>query len=371
MVKICHMTSAHNSDDVRIFQKECVSLAATGYDVYLVARGDSREACGVHVIGVGMPEPGRLNRILKFTKRIYEKALSLDADLYHFHDPELLPYALKLKKQGKAVIFDSHEYNVRQIAIKPYLPSLIAKIVAAVYGVYESHVMRRIDGVVFPCLIDGKNPFEGKANRIAFVDNYPKLEELYDAYLAEINPQYDVCYVGSLSEDRGVLDYIRAAKLAGVKLALAGPFHPGSLQETVSQMPEYQGVDYLGILDRNGVKSLIQRSRIGLNLLHNVGQYKNPNNLSTKVYEYMSLGKPVILNDCAFNNAMVETYRFGVCTESDPQSLSKMILALEKDAELCRFLGLNGREAVKTVFNWNHECEKLLKLYQEVIGSNQ
>lgn len=43
MIKVCHMTSAHGEEDVRIFHKECVSLAKAGYDTYLVERGESRE----------------------------------------------------------------------------------------------------------------------------------------------------------------------------------------------------------------------------------------------------------------------------------------------------------------------------------------
>ena len=63
MIKVCHMTSAHAPGDVRIFHKECVSLAKAGYQVYLVQRGESFEASGVHVIGVGQPSGGRLTRM--------------------------------------------------------------------------------------------------------------------------------------------------------------------------------------------------------------------------------------------------------------------------------------------------------------------
>ncbi len=54
-IKVCHITSAHNSDDIRIFHKECASLAKAGYDTYLVAKGESREEKGVHVVGVDPP----------------------------------------------------------------------------------------------------------------------------------------------------------------------------------------------------------------------------------------------------------------------------------------------------------------------------
>ena len=56
MIHVCHMTSAHASDDTRIFYKECVSLAKAGYEVSLVARGPAREEADVRVVGVGVPQ---------------------------------------------------------------------------------------------------------------------------------------------------------------------------------------------------------------------------------------------------------------------------------------------------------------------------
>lgn len=48
MIRICHMTSAHPSDDMRIFQKECRSLARQkDFEVYLVAQGESRQESDV------------------------------------------------------------------------------------------------------------------------------------------------------------------------------------------------------------------------------------------------------------------------------------------------------------------------------------
>ena len=99
-MKICHVTSAHESDDIRILHKECVSLAKVNEnDVYLVARGDSYDYKGVHVVGIGELPSGRISRIIQGSKAAFEKALSIDADIYHLHDPELLLYAKKFVKK--------------------------------------------------------------------------------------------------------------------------------------------------------------------------------------------------------------------------------------------------------------------------------
>ena len=64
MVKVCHVSSAHLADDVRIFQKECRSLQKKGYDVYLVISGESGEKSGVKIHGIGKVPENRIKRML-------------------------------------------------------------------------------------------------------------------------------------------------------------------------------------------------------------------------------------------------------------------------------------------------------------------
>ena len=123
------MTRAHRINDTRIFHKECVPLAKAGYEVYLVANGESYDKDGVHVRGIGEPPSSRMKRMTKTVKKIYKAAVEIDADVYHFHDPELLPYGLKLKRRGKKVIFDSHEdylstLSEKECSLKVILPEM-------------------------------------------------------------------------------------------------------------------------------------------------------------------------------------------------------------------------------------------------------
>ena len=103
-IKICHLTSVHPRFDVRIFQKECKSLAMAGYDVVLIAPGEIPENIdGVHIV----PFPKIKSRFVRFIFSwmvMYKKALQQKARLYHFHDPELIPCGLMLRLTGKKVV---------------------------------------------------------------------------------------------------------------------------------------------------------------------------------------------------------------------------------------------------------------------------
>ena len=200
MKRVCHLTSVHSSDDTRVFHKECVSLARAGYDVTLVAPGESREELGVHIVGVGEKPVGTLNRLTSpFVKYAYEAALALDCELYHLHDPELLPYALKLKRHGKTVIFDSHEFYSLLIQEKGYIPGFLKKPASRIYGALEAGVFKKLDAVIIPCTSFGKNPFEKCAKRTVIVDNlpdagrFPPPEKLYP------DAENTVGYVGGVT----------------------------------------------------------------------------------------------------------------------------------------------------------------------------
>ncbi|MFI3116232.1 MAG: hypothetical protein R3Y12_08860 [Clostridia bacterium] len=118
------MTSAHLSQDVRILKKQCVSLAKAGYDTYLVAKGDSYEEDGVKIVGIGNVLGGRFKRMTVVVKNVYKQALDLDCDIYQIHDPELLPYALKLKKKVKKLFLIVMKISLTVFTKKIIYPNL-------------------------------------------------------------------------------------------------------------------------------------------------------------------------------------------------------------------------------------------------------
>ena len=91
LVKVCHMTSAHAWNDVRIFMKMCHSLREAGYDVSLVAAGESREYDGIHVVGCGDKPVGRRERMGGFASKECAPASALEGDYNQINEPALQP----------------------------------------------------------------------------------------------------------------------------------------------------------------------------------------------------------------------------------------------------------------------------------------
>ena len=342
-MKICHFTSAHESDDVRIFIKECSSLANNGYETYLVAQGESREENGVHVIGVGDMPGGKKNRMTKFAKAVFLKAEELDCGIYHFHDPELLPYALKIKKAGKKVIFDSHEDVPGQILDKKWIPSPLRRVISKLYKAYETHVVKQIDSVVAatPHIAE---KFVGRAKAVSTVNNYPKLEDIvfHNAPFAEREPI--VCYAGGINEDRG--------EQIDARLIIAGEH----IKETDGN------VEYVGILNRQEVNALYGRSIAGLCILKPIENYYYSQPI--KMYEYMAAGIPFVCSDFPGWRRVAEDSQSGICVDpNDNTAIVDAVNYLLSHKSKAQEMGRKGHDYVIKNCIWKNEEKSLLDLY--------
>lgn len=372
MIKICHLTTAHSRYDDRIFIKECTSLANAGYDLtLLVADGKpDEEKNGVKIISVtGIPK-SRFQRIILSSNIMYKKALEVDAEIYHLHDPELLPLARKLKKAGKKVIFDSHENYPAQIKVKGYIPYILRSVISGIYKTYETETAKMIDAVITPCtFFNGVDIFKGRCALTEIISNAPLLSEFYDQY-QDTNKENiipSVCHVGGLTYSRGITHLIKAAYKANVKLILGGKFSSLSYEDEVREMSEYSCVNYRGYLTRDQVLKLYKESTIGAATILNIGQYNTGDNFATKVYEYMSMGLPVIITKYPFAEKMIQKYNFGIAV--DPENIDEIASAIRfliDNPDKAQKMGENGRRAVFEEFNWGIEEKKLLALYERI-----
>lgn len=365
MTTVCHITSVHNSDDVRIFHKECATLAKNNYKVYLVAPGKDKKEKNVDVIGAGIVPKKRIERMIKFTSKIYSIAIKVDADIYHVHDPELLPFAVKLKKKGKKVIFDSHEDYSTQIKTKNYLPQWLRGWGSVLYKKYETKVCKIIDAVIIPCTISGVNIFEKRSKKTIFIDNYPLIEKTYQKNTYKNNRT--CCYVGALSYGRGISHIVKASSQINGKLKIVGSFNNEEYEHKIKQMPEAQGVEFYGFLNRSEAQKIISQTAVGIATLLNVAQYYKIDNFPTKTLEYMAMGLPVVISNYPFGVKEINRLKCGICVNPEnPKEIADAINWLFEHPEEAKAMGENGRKAVFENYNWKTQEKKLLALYESL-----
>lgn len=365
MKKVCHMTSAHPSKDIRIFYKECVTLAKNGYEVVLVSQGPDCREKRVQIKGIGNPYASRLKRMLFAGRNVYKKALKEDADVYHFHDPELLPYALKLKRKGKKVIYDSHEDVPRQILVKTWIPTGLRKIVSVAYEKYEKKVARKIDGVVAATEHIRDIFLKAGCKVVVDVKNYPMLDDI-ECHIDDYEYRKKViCYAGGVTEQRGITSLVKAVENLDVELQIAGDLGE-DYKEKLIQLEGWRKVKYLGYLDRKGISELYNQSRIGMVVLKDTPNHRY--SLPIKMFEYMAAGIPVIASSFSVWRKIIEEEKCGICVNpNDINQIKNAIIHLLEDEKTAKTMGNNGRHAVCEKYSWNQETEKLLKVYCEIL----
>ncbi len=367
MKKICHMTSAHPVKDIRIFYKECATLSTKGYNVFLIAYGDEITEQGISVMSAGTVYDSRLKRMLCAGKKVYRKALELDADVYHFHDPELLPYGLKLKKKGKHVIYDSHEDVPRQILAKTWIPAPIRKLVSQCYERYEKYVAQQLDFVI-TATDHIKNIFEKYGCRVESVKNYPLLDDIQCNNANYLERNSILCYAGGITEQRGITNILKAIENLDVELDMAGEVESG-YREQLETMKGWNHVNYLGYLDRKGINDLYNKSRIGLVILKDTPNHRY--SLPIKMFEYMAAGIPVIASDFPLWKRIIDEVQCGICV--DPENISSIRSAMHQlltKENIAKKMGEKGRKAVCDTYSWNIEAEKLLNIYKRIVKGN-
>ncbi len=365
-MKVCHVTSVHPTTDTRLIIKECPALAEAGYETYLVGKGESREEKGVHVIGVGEPPKSRIKRMLTFTNTVYKKALELDCEVYHLHDPELLPCALKFKRKGKKVVFDSHEDVPVLILDRQWIPKLLRKIIATAYKNYEIYVTKRLDAVVAATPYITERFLKINSNSYN-VNNFP----VVDAILAHTsNKNYfqldnAVCYAGGLTVNRGTSDIVSAINECSCNLRLAGKVDHDSFMEELLSLDGSAKTEFLGYLNPTQIYELYNTSKAGLCVLRYTNNHYN--SLPVKMFEYMAAGLPVVASNFPLWREIIEENECGICVEAgNIEEIAKAINYLVENPEQAQRMGQNGRKAAESKYNWQTEKEELLRLYKKL-----
>ena len=369
--KIFIFSSVHFWNDTRIFYKEAQSLVKK-YEVELHAPADFkfRDINGIRIYG--LPKWKRVADRRKIRKEIWKRIRKSNADIYHFHDPELIWIGIKAKiLLKKRLVYDVHEHYPRAILDKQWIPLIFRRPVSVVFNIFEFICGRFFDGVIFTTRIIGKR-FSLKKS--ICINNYPLMIDFKNDSQCEKKNQ--IIYVGGISKIRGFVELIKAFQLVtsehypNLKLVVIGKYFEEQFEkevnELISNLKIGEKIKFLHYLPYLQIMPFIAQSKIGI-----VTYLPYSNNvvcLPNKLFEYMVCGTAVLASDFELYREVVEYAQCGLVVDpTNPDEIAKNMVIMLSDVDKLKSMGKNGRGAVLKKYNWKFEEEKLLDFYKKLL----
>jgi len=187
------------------------------------------------------------------------------------------------------------------------------------------------------------------------------------AAVAEPPPPVVVLMVARLLRDKGVIEFVDAARIllrqqANVRMLLAGGVDPGNpasvSQADVNEWQRHGVIEALG--ERRDIADLYAAAHIAVLPSYREG-------LPRSLIEAAACGRAVITTDVPGCRDAIEPNETGLLIPShDAQALAAAISRLANDAALRQQMGAAGRALAEREFDINDVCRKHLEIYQAV-----
>lgn len=383
---ICFLSSQHPLDDKRVYAKEGRSLAKAGYQVVHLGKGDTS---GVHD-GVEFiphsPVATTQSSILKRLSKLYllgKKASALRADVYHCNelDSWLIGVSMKLL-HGSKVVFDVHEHYPSMF-VEDRLPSQLQFFRKPAYGCFTLlySLLSPLTDLFVYAKESVKQDFHFARNKEVSVLNYAPLSEtLLDVPRKKQTDGFFHCvHLGGYSELRGWRELLQALTL--VKDASRYRFHfigsnldndKEAFPAAIKQLGFEENFLFYPWLPFDEAFQLVRKADLGLVLLK-PGIMNHVYAMPHKMFDYMLAGIPVIIPSFSEEIVpMIKSSESGLCINTGSAiEIAKALEELSNTPERCEEMGKNGRKAVKEVYNWEIEAQKLCKAYEQLLSDSK
>ncbi|WP_242005955.1 glycosyltransferase [Salisediminibacterium halotolerans] len=342
-------------------------MADAGYDVTLIAKKYNdvpNNVSGVNYIGLRSAKRRFISMFLT-PIQAYLTAKKMKADIYHFHDPEFLPFAKFLKKPSNKVVYDIHEDYETGIVTREYFTYPIRKMMSFLYKRIENWAVKGMEIVLAEKYYQEKYP-DGTQ-----ILNYPRIENADSPRTPrDFANNHELLYTGNITEDRGAFQHaLLPIHLEGIDVTMVGkcPAHlykamkdaAGSFSDHLTVV----GVDRFIPKGEIDEYYLADRWIAGVALFPDSDHYRRKE--LTKFFEYMYHGLPVVCSNFPEWKAFMHKYNCGLTVDPDsPEQIKEAVNYLRDNPEEAREMGENGFTAVLETLNWRVQAEKLIALYE-------
>lgn len=371
---VCHLSTVHPAVDARIRDRECATLAHAGYDVHLFVRRPVEESYrGVHLHPLDVPT-GRLRRFL-YGETAAEKVLQMKPDLVHFHDPELIPAMLRLKKHTDIkVVFDCHEDVGSHLLLKEYIPKAARPAIRALVHFYLKLAAQNFDAVV---TADRSTDafFSRWTQRTVTLFNFPPRDICPYPPNGDFDRRsYDFIYPGSTPRYHLETMFDIAAELkrrgrttkwlilANLRFENASEWIEANLKKR--QLPAY--FDFARPVPLSELPHFLRMARIGIIPLPNTPKFHR--NIPSKLFDYLLAGLPVLMSDLPPSYPFIAGHDVALAVK--PGDIGAYADAAERlldNPQKLVDMGRKGRSLALRRYTWESQVSTLLALYARLL----
>jgi len=364
--------------------KEAASLCGNGFQVTIICwdrqaelKPEEQLPSGVKIIriqniqssyGIGIRQ---LFKLPRFWRAIQSYLRRISPDVIHCHDFDTLPAGLFYGLiHRNPVIYDAHEYYAE--LVKPRLRGITGRILPKVIKVLEefgAHYARAVV-TVDQTLAD---IYHKRNNHVVILGHYPVKSMALLGNPVFNRSEMRLIYTGRLSRDRGLLIYgalLRKLLEQGLpaRLTLAGAFTPESEQEIFfkSASDIIGSIEYLGWIPYTKISDIYLTADVGLVILMPEPRYVAA--VPVKLFEYMASGLPVVASNFPSIAQIVKQANCGIVVDplADITPTANQIAGWYQNKAIPQAMGENGRQAVLSEYNWEHQIMGLISLYRSL-----
>jgi len=375
--------STHRYTDVRIFNRQILSLVQAGWRVTYVSVGDDygqEMISGVKVIKV--PLGKGLRQRIERTWQVFRTAVAQRADVYQFHDPEFLPLAAAARcLLGKPFIYDIHEFYAIKFPLRLPTRFGIRKLGAATIAWLEL-ILGRICGAVSAVYGEHVSLFRRAGCLAAWTPNYASLSDFTIPELTQEDWQRrrdTVVFIGTLDRSKGALVMVDIAKILKERRPQINirvcrrflvPKQEQEMLEYACERGAEDAITWLPNVKGHELPGIVRQAMVGLSPLQDVGQYRVA--VPTKFFEYMSQGLAIVASDLPPSREYVLGPGCGVVVPpADAQAYADAVMDLLDHPEQAREMGLKGQQAFREQYNWQAIAPQLCSLYWQLCPTSK
>lgn len=180
---------------------------------------------------------------------------------------------------------------------------------------------------------------------------------------------WKIVYAGIVSYRKHVDLFVRGMPYVKEKMPNVefGITQRGDLLKPVQVLAKALGVEpkYFWFQDLKETLEFLSSCHIGV--LPSTNDTSARISMPSKLFDYLSVGLPVVANDVGGWTEIVKKNNLGRVSRDNPMEFANCMLELLSNPDELLRCGRNGIQAIKNTYNWHKSAESLKNCYEELI----